>query len=150
MFKRTVAMIIAAIVIVACIPVLSLATSPSPYPDDLYTFELKSDNPNAGTVSKERIGQDKWKIVATPNQGYEFVKWELVNGDVDFDSNATTSTATVTVNEDTVVKAVFNVEGGGGSGEPIAPPTGYSIALAVFACVSSLAGVVFVAKKLCA
>ncbi len=148
MIKRTIAMVIAAILMIACIPVLSFANSPSPTPEDKYTFEVKSDNPNAGTVVKTRISQDKWKVVATPNSGYKFVKWEIVSGDSDFDPDKETNTVIVTVNADTVVKAVFSEKGSEGDKDPEAPETGYSIALAVFACVSSLAGAAFVAKKL--
>ncbi len=147
MLKRTLAMLIAALMIVACIPVLSFANSPSPTPDDKYTFDVKSDNANAGSITKTRIGQDKWKVVATPNKGYTFVKWEVTSGSVDFDPNATAGTVIVTVKSDTVVKAVFSEKGTGGDQSGDSPETGYSIALLMLACVSSLAGAAYVAKK---
>ncbi len=196
MLKRTIAMLIAALMIVACVPVLSFANSPSPAPQDKYTVEIKSGNPNAGTVKKSRIDQDRWRIIATPNEGYTFVKWEVAGGaelsDIEFDPNTTTATVVVTVKKDAEIRAIFAKEGTGGEqggqtpggeqggqtpggeqggqtpggeqggqtpgGEQggqtpggdqgsQSPETGYSIALLVLACVSSLAGAAFVAKK---
>ena len=147
MLKRTMAMLIAALMIVACVPVLSFAASPSPSPDDKYTCEVKSDNPNAGQVAKTRVGQDKWTVVATPSTGYKFVKWEVVSGTATFEPNANTATATATLSADAVIRAVFSVKGTSGDSGNQSPETGYSIALAVFACVASLAGAAFVAKK---
>ncbi len=147
MLKRTIAMLIAAIMIVACIPVLSLAASPSPTPQDKYTIEVKSDNANAGSVKKDSLGNDKWTLTATANTGYKFVKWEITSGSVDLDPNATTATVTATVKADSVIKAVFTAKSADGDDGDKSPDTGYGISLAVLACVSSLAGAAFVAKK---
>ena len=150
MLKKTIAIVVAAFMIIACLPVFSMAagSSPSPAPGDTYTLTVKSDNANAGKVTKTSKGQDTYEIVATVNSGYKFVEWKIESGEATFVSgDKNSATATVKLSANSVVKAVFNTSGSSGSGSTEAPTTGYDITLLVLACASALAGAAFVAKK---
>lgn len=147
MFKKTIAMLIAVLMIAACVPVLAFAAE-SPAPTDKYVLTLKSDNASAGSVTKTSKGNDTWEIVATANDGYKFVEWKVSDGDIIYSSNDKNSaTAVIKVTKNATVLALFSAKSTGGSDSDKSPETGSSIALLAFACASSLAGAAFVAKK---
>ena len=91
-----------------------------------YTVTVSANNTEYGTVSANpnsaNVG-DTVTLTATANEGYEFVEWQVVSGNVTIENNSFTMPA-----QDVEIKAVFKAKAdigtddGSGAGEESTPP----------------------------
>jgi len=79
-----------------------------------YEVVLEANPINGGTPEVETpqlSPGEKTVIRANPNQGYDFVRWEIINGEDSVIDNAFNAVTTVTIgNENTTIRAVYETK----------------------------------------
>ena len=140
-------------VLLAALLVLSLSlpvfAEVSPTPGNKPNAEVKTSDPNAGTVEKEDLGDGRFRFTAKPAPGHDFQGWEFeTDGEIEIEGDPSSPDIIVKVTKDVTATAKFTEsEDKKGDDSSTSPTTG-DITLVVVAVVVTLAGAAFFCKKI--
>ncbi len=137
--------LVLAVLLVACIPLTAFAVV-SPAPGTEPKVSVESDDPNHGTVKKEKRSDGKYEITAEPADNYEFDGWVFTpdSGYTFVAGDKKSPSIIVDITGDIDIVANFKLKAN------VAPPTGDYSVLFVLAAVITLAGAAYAYKKISA